>query len=247
MKANVVQVFEGLNLARQTATIQLTLEKLRQTISQPILSRVVRFREEGWSTVLLTAALDCYAFPLGYEFGFEQCLASPTSTASGAWTELSGDQKAKACQAWVASSASPVIQVAALTDHIDDLPLLLKSSYVVVQASGEQVSQIIEMLPATTSVEHIDPLAEQPGGGIWFWMMDMPSGPHDEWEARTILSKHRYALMYVGHGDWVRARPGAQLDLSVHRIDCPTPPSAQARVVIAARRKLVRDALQIFH
>ncbi len=247
MKSAVARGFGNLDERRQQVILDATLAALRRVLSQPVRQKVESFRAEGWGTVLATAAFDSYANPFSEECGFDDCIASPPAIPGVQWQECSGVIKADKCRALAAINGGGKPQMAAISDHPDDLPLLRICSSVVLQASLAGANSLASRLPGTVQVEVIDPLSAEVGGGIWLWFLDGPSGPHDPWEVRMILSKHRYSLMYVGGGVWRRIQPGDPLNHAVLRVHCPSPPSALARLSIALSRKIVRDSLRVFH
>lgn len=248
MKRSILRGFAKAPQYRQAAVVRRTLAMMTATLSEPIHGKLADFAANGWTIVLATAAPDCYARPFAEAQGFDACLASPDVNSSGEWNELMGTRKANACLAWTAlRSEEGPSEIAVLSDHSDDLPLLRMASVVVIQAKTESSARIASELSPATRIEQIDPIAEECAGGIWLWIDDLPSGPHDSWEIRTILSKHRYALHYVGNGKWKRIRPGESLEAAVPRLTCPRPPTTGDRIGIIMKRKVVRDLLGIFH
>ena len=91
-------------------------------------------------------------------------------------------------------------RITVVTDHPDDLPLLRLATRVVLQGSVEDVQSISGALLGDTPIVHLDSVCEQPAGGHWLWFDDRLSGPHDIWELRTILSKHRSLWRTRGPG-----------------------------------------------
>lgn len=247
MKRYVADAFSKTDKNRQDAIIASTLGEMRKTVSQPIQGKVNALKRAGWRLVLATAALDCYARPFAIELGYDDCLATPTKETGGPWQELWRHQKAYGCHAWLRDHGGSETQVMAISDHADDLPLLETCTAVVLQTDRNEAIRISAKLPNQTTSEIIDPVAAEENGGIWLWILDSPSGPHDPWEVKTILSKHRYALMYVGDGEWRRVVPGDSLLPAVSRVDCPRLPSMKARLKITMRRKFMRDILGVFH
>lgn len=247
MKARLMKAFEGSSPERQDIIVGAVLGRLRRMISFPVLQRVRDLAEAGWIPVLATAAPDYYARPFTEELGFfRDCLATPP-VAGVAWREFSGDAKADVCAKWLAASGGAE-RIAVITDHADDLPLLRQADHAVLQAWGESLQTIQAALRPGLRVEVIDPVAPQEGGGYWLWFDERLSGPHDEWELKTILSKHRYALIYSAPpGRWVRIGPGDPVTDATHRVYSPPPPSLTSRFAIAFHRALIRDALGIFH
>lgn len=247
MKVSIARSFGQLDEVQQQAIVDATTTAMRRIVSRPVQEKVESFRSEGWAIVLATAALDCYATQFSEELGFDHCIASPPVIPGLQWQECWGSIKADRCRTFASALHEGALEMAAMSDHADDLPLLRACSSVVIQASASESKKLAASLPENVQVSIIDPLAAEGGGGIWLWFMDAPSGPHDPWEVRTILSKHRYSLMYVGDGAWRRTRPGDSLTPAVLRVHCPRPPSALARISVALSRKIVRDSLQIFH
>ena len=247
MKMTIARSFDQLDEVRQQAVVDATITAMRRIISRPVQEKVESFRSEGWGIVLATAALDCYASRFSEELGFDHCIASPPVIPGLHWQECWGAIKADRCRTIAGALYEGPLEMAAMSDHADDLPLLSACRSVVIQASVSEAKKLQAGPPKDVHVSVIDPLAAESGGGIWLWFMDAPSGPHDPWEVRTILSKHRYSLMYVGDGAWRRTRPGDSLTPAVLRVHCPRPPSALARISVALSRKIVRDSLQIFH
>lgn len=224
------------------------MSKLRQTVSHPVLARLSVMQDQGWLTVLATAAPDCYAKPFAQSLGIDDCLATPTVATRGEWAELIGEEKARACKSWVETrSMGTAAQLVAITDHYDDMPLLRMASRVIIQASTEEAAGLVAELSTEVPIEHIDPVTDEGVGGMWLWMDDRPAGPYDSWEVRTILSKHRHALLYKGNAQWGRVLPGGSLAEAALRAECPRPPAIRDRISIAARRRVVRDLLGIFH
>lgn len=248
MKRSLLHAFARTAASRQQAVLTKTLAMMRETVSRPVIERVSAFRDSGWLTVLATAAPDSYAKEFAREMKFDACLASPAVTRTSEWVELIGARKADACRAWAEAVAGAAdAEIAVISDHCDDLPLLQMASRVVIQAPPEDALRIISGLSAETVVEQIDPVGPDETGGIWLWINDRARGPYDSWEVRTILSKHRYALMYQGDSRWRRVLPGQSLMAGVRRVDCPRPPTPRDRMSVAAQRFVVRDCLGVFH
>ncbi len=248
MKQRVLHAFAQAAPDRQRIVVQHTLAKMNRTVSRPVLARVSAYRGEGWLAVLATAAPECYARPFADALGFDDCLASPLVTTSEAWVELVGAQKADACRGWAkAASRGAIPEVVVISDHLDDLPLLRLASRVVLQATPDDAASLIDGLSAGTQIEQIDPVGCDEQGGMWLWINDSPSGPYDPWEVETILSKHRYALLYRGDSRWGRVLAGDSLAGAALRVECPRPPAPRDRMSVAARRLIVRDVLGVFH
>jgi len=247
MKARLMRAFEGRSPERQDIIVGAVLGRLRRMVSTPVLQRVRDLSEAGWIPVLATAAPDFYARPFAEELGFfRDCLATPP-VADVAWRELSGDAKADVCAEWL-DARGGAERIAVITDHADDLPLLRQADLAVLQTWGEPLRNIQAALSPGKRVEVIDPVAPQEGGGYWLWFDERLSGPHDEWELKTILSKHRYALLYTAPPSrWVRIGPGVPFRDATKRVVSPPPPPLASRFAITLRRALVRDALRIFH
>lgn len=248
MKRSLLHAFARTSADCQRAVLTNTLAMMREAVSRPVIERVSAFRDSGWLTVLATAAPDCYAQEFARELKFDACLASPAVTQASEWEELFGARKADACRAWAETVVGTAdTKIAVISDHRDDLPLFQMASRVVIQAPPEDAARIISGLAVGTVVEQIDPVGPEETGGIWLWMNDRARGPYDPWEVKTILSKHRYALMYQGDSRWGRVLPGQSLIGAVHRVDCPLPPTPRDRISVAARRFMVRDQLGVFH
>ncbi len=248
MKRSLLHAFTRTTVDRQRAVLINTLSMMRQTVSRPVIERVSEFRDSGWLTVLATAAPDCYAREFARALEFDACLASPAVTKVSEWVELMGPRKADACRAWAEAVAGTAdVEIAVISDHCDDLPLLQMASRVVIQAPPDDAVRIIGGLPVGTLVEQIDPVGPDEAGGIWLWINDRAMGPYDAWEVKTILSKHRYALMYEGDSRWRRVLPGQSLTGAARRVECPLPPTPRDRMSVAARRFIVRDHLGVFH
>lgn len=248
MKRSILHAFFRSPVDRRQAVVNHTLRKMTPTISRPVLERISSYRDKGWYAVLATAAPECYARPFAEILGLDDCLASPEVEYPEDWFELIGARKAEACKAWAAGVVERApVEIAAITDHPDDLPLLRLCSHVVIQAPPADAEELIHVLSEKVSHEHIDPVGVDRTGGMWLWINDGPSGPFDEWEVRTILSKHRYALLYRSDMSWRRALPGQSLHDAATRLDCPRPPGARIRVSVAARRFVVRDLLGVYH
>lgn len=249
MKRRVLMAFAELDDARRHRVVTDTLRQMSSTLSKPVVDLIQRWQEADEPVVLATAAPDCYASPFADSLGLTDCLATPGMVGPG-WVELFGSAKADRCRQWVAENSAGSNRgatISVVTDHLDDLPLLSLAQQATIQASPEMFSVIQRQLPPGIGVEQLDPVSKQPGGGIWLWFDDQASGPHDQWEVRTILSKHRYALMYCGEGTWRRVRPGDALATAVLRLDCPTPPATRTRAAVAMKRSAIRDRLGVYH
>lgn len=236
----------------QEAVIAHTVSRLMPTISLPILRILQDIRSEGGYIVLATAAPDVYARTLATQIGAVTCLATVGRPGPG-WKELLAAQKSQACKAWLMDTyPERAVHVTVLTDHPDDLPLLELADHAVLQASAAGLDHLRAQMakrptPQIQEITTIDVHAVQEGGGMWLWFDDRPEGPHNHWEVRTILSKHRHARLYAGEGVWRPIRPGQKLVPVGLRRDCPRPPSSRERVIIHMRRRIIRDWLRIFH
>jgi len=248
LKWHALRAFEAESPDRRRAIVEATIEQVLKTISRPVLSSVKRLQADGYAAVLATAAPDCYARPLATQLGFDECLATAPAQDVKAWFELIGPAKEAACRSWLQERGyGPHTDVRVFTDHDDDLPLLRLARHVTIQAAAHRLSAFEQALGSEVFIEHIDPAGPQQGGGIWLWFDDRPAGPYDAWEVRTILSKHRFALMYTGDRRWTRVRPGDSLSAAARRGECPVAPSMGTRLWISTTRRLVRDRLRVFH
>lgn len=244
MKQSVLRAFTRLDPMRQRAITEGVLVRLQQMLSQPVLREIDRARDADVPVILATAAPALYARPFAEALQLSECLATDSPAL-----ELIGDDKARAVLEWMAASGTPAeADLTVVTDHRDDLPLMQIASHVVLQGTPTEIRAIEGAIADTTiAVSHIDAVSEQTQGGHWLWFDDRASGPYDVWELRTILSKHRYALGYVGAGRWTRVQPGRPLEHLVARRESPRPPAMRQRIKIMARRQIVRDRLRIFH
>lgn len=242
MKQRVMDAFVEMDAAARSDLVERMITRLEGMVSAPVLREVNDARDAGIPVVLATAAPAFYAVPFAQRMGFADCLATESSAS-----ELLGERKADGVRRWLdkADRAMPE-RITVVTDHPDDLPLLRLATRVVLQGSSEDVQSISALL-GETPIVHLDSVSEQPAGGHWLWFDDRLSGPHDIWELRTILSKHRYALGYTGAGHWARVQPGRPLTHLVVREECPPPPGMRQRLSALLRRRLVRDRLKIFH
>lgn len=228
----------------QAMVVQSVLALCQHTLSDPIRRILAAWQATGARVVLATAAPDVYARALAAQIGAD-CVAT-SSHVGLEWCELHGPTKLRRCQALAAQMAAT--QVVVITDHPDDLPLLAWADEGVIQADPARFEQMARTLgPDRCALTHIDPTALQEGGGAWLWLDDRPRGPLDDWELRTILSKHRHALLYVGQGRWQRIGPGQSRAPAVLRRDCPIPPPTSQRLRTYIRRRIIRDWLGIFH
>ena len=246
MKRRVLSAFSKMSPVHQGRIVTAALARMRMTLSSPVMATIHRWRAEGGEVVLATAAPDCYARPLAEELKFADCLATP-SQVGPTWRELSGFAKAEACRRWLELRNDIVGEVGVITDHHDDVDLLRLADRAIVQGSARAFAHIASALGPDVHLAHLDTISGQDGGGIWLWFDGRPSGPHDRWETKTIMSKHRYALMYTGEGRWEQLRPHANLARAVPRVDCPGTPSAITQMTIAFKRKIIRERLGIFH
>ncbi len=243
MKRRVLVWFARQPEAWRNAVIAATLVRLHATLSAPIRTALRRHADAGARIVLATAAPEIYARPFADQIGATDCLATNAATQFHA---LIGARKRAACAAWL--TKHPPAHIIVLTDHPDDLPLLHLAHEAVIQAPPAVFAAIRDQLDAPAPhLHHIDPWAAQPEGGYWLWFDDRPSGPLDAWEVKTILSKHRYAQIYAGQGNWRPIGPGQGLEPATLRRDCPSPPVSRRRLKIHLHRRLQRDLLGVFH
>ncbi|MFE4955955.1 HAD family hydrolase [Streptomyces sp. NPDC056653] len=249
MKLRAVKLYSRLDPTRAEAVLAATVDACLAQISAPVLSLVRSRADAGWRVVVASAAPAAYAEVLAARLGFDDCLASPM-TSDRPDDELIGERKAAAVRAWLGEeatmSAGGSVPLMVMSDHRDDLPLMALADEVALQGSAGERAAIEAQLGQPVAFS-LDPLEKQEDGRLWLWFDDRPSGPHDIWEVTTILSKHRYALLYAGEGTWQRVLPGSSLAAGVQRSSCPRPPSMRQRVGIVARRRIVRDRLGIFH
>lgn len=245
MKRRVLLAFGRVPDDSRAAVVQAVIDDVTRTLSEPVLRVVERWREAGGDVVLATAAPDCYAQQIASDLDFRDVIATPTDV-SESWVEVLGTEKAERCVDWLAVNA-PRATVGVITDHLDDVPLVGRADTVWVQGTARDLEAIRVGGRGPFAAELIDAESPQEGGGMWLWFDDRPSGPHDVWEVRTILSKHRYGLIYIGSGRWVRVRAGDDLGVAVQRRNCPRPPSTKDRLSIDLRRRAVRDRLGVFH
>jgi phosphoserine phosphatase len=246
MKRRVLSAFCNASLVCQHRIVTATLARMRMTLSARVTAAVDRWRARGGEVVLVTAAPDCYARPFAEELKLADCLATP-SQVGPQWKELFGSAKAEACRRWIEVHDNILGEIGVITDHQDDVDLLRLADRAIVQASTRAFSHIASALGPDVDIAHLDTVSGQDGGGIWLWFDGRPSGPYDRWETKTIMSKHRYALVYTGEGRWDRLRPNIDLAKVVRRIDCPETPSVTTQVTIALKRKIIRQQLGIFH
>ena len=243
--AGALTLHAQLPAPRAGAVVRATVDSCLSQMSPAICALVQTRASEGWTVVLATAAPAVYAEAIAAELNYAACLASPNPTRPQ--DELIGERKAIAVRAWTEElRAGKSVPLLVVTDHLDDLPLLALSDAFALQCSAS-TKELIEDRLGRTAAHFFDPLEGQSDGGLWLWFDDRPSGPHDVWETTTILSKHRYALLYTGVGAWRRVPPGSPLSRGAHRTSCPSPPSPRQRVAIMLRRRLVRDRLGVFH
>jgi phosphoserine phosphatase len=244
LKKRVLARFSRQPQLWQASVIQMTMRRLQVTLSQPVLAALRAYAGDGADIVLATAAPDIYARPLAQSIGATDCIATSADTTTG-WQELLAQRKAEACKQWLAPQTRHVI---VLTDHADDLALLRMADEAVIVGPMAQFNAIHAQLSHNPPVlHHIDTDAGQNHGGYWLWFDDRPSGPHDRWEIKTILSKHRYAQIYQGNGQWRRIGPGMALLPAVLRRECPRPPNSRQRLMVHINRRVQRDWLRVFH
>jgi phosphoserine phosphatase len=246
MKRRVLSAFCNTSPVRQDRIVTATLARMRMTLSSPVMARIDGWRAKGGDVVLVTAAPDCYAHPLAEELELTDCLATP-ALVGPSWRELSGSAKAEACRHWLKLRNDIASEIHVITDHEDDVDLLRMADKAIVQGSTRAFSHIASTLSPEVDLAHFDTVSSQDGGGIWLWFDGRPSGPHDRWETKTIMSKHRYALIYTGEGRWEHLRPHVDLTTAVPRVTCPETPSVTTQMTIAIKRKVIRQQLGIFH
>lgn len=246
MKRRALTAFSRTSQRRRAAIVGDVVDELCATVSAPVAAEVDRWRRRDAMVVLATAAPDCYAEPFAERLGLDGVIATPT-VVDADWSEALGAIKRDRCLAWLQARGAVGAEIGVITDHVDDAALLGLADRAWVQGAGREFDAIHRVVNHDAAVAFIDVESAQAGGGVWLWFDDRPSGPHDVWEVRTILSKHRYALLYVGDGVWRRVQPGDGLQDAVLRSDCPRPPSTRERLAVAVRRRAVRDRLGVFH
>lgn len=197
-------------------------------LSSPILAHLAGYRSRGWRVVLATAAPDLYAESISQEMGFDDCLCTRTFQPDALWVELSGVAKGAACQDWLAHSEmakSPM--VVAMTDSMDDLPLLALCQEVVLQGAPDLLGGIRAALGPGVAVHECDTQSSEPGGGTWLWYEDVPHGPLSDLELRNLLRAGRGRhLIYAEPGHWVRVSPRRLSRVRpLARVSSPMPPS----------------------
>ena len=247
MKRAILKLFSGSEESWQAGVVDSVNAQLTQCVSAPVARLIEEWRRAGSAIVLATAAPSAYAASLACSHGFDACLATAPDPDDPGWEENIGLAKAVSCEYWLRAQAVDR-RVGVITDHIDDLPLMGLADVVFVQSSRASFHCILAgLLPRPPDVYHLDTEACDEDGGVWLWIDDRPRGPLDDWEVRTILSKHRYALVFKGNAGWMRLRSIDTLDGAVRRRDAPTYPSALSRTRIRLRRWLIRDRLGVFH
>lgn len=245
LKRRIVFWFRGSPNDWQEKVVFQTVRKLPQTFSMPVRNVLDNWREKGAELVIATAAPDIYAAQIAQLMGAE-CLAT-SSTPDAEWGELLGLRKAEACKAWLRKRGEDR-HIVVLTDHLDDLPLMQMADEVYIQACLSIFDKVKLLLPEPRPrLLHIDHEEAQSGGGYWLWFDDRPSGPYDPWEIRTILSKHRFAQIYMGRGNWRSVRAGDSIESAVTRTECPRPPGSRQRLAVILIRRIWRDWLGVFH
>jgi phosphoserine phosphatase len=245
MKVKVARMHRRLAAGRGHRVVERTIEGSQRQLSVPVLNLIEDARQRGDWVILATAAPAVYARPLAETLGFDTCLAT-SAGANEPGEELLGEKKAEAVRKLLADRNLQRAHLVVVSDHLDDLPLFRMADEYVLHAD-DLTAALIEQslrLPATA---RLNPVAAEHDGGIWMWFDDRPVGPLDRWEVATVLSKHRYSLIYVGEGRWARVQPGDSLDPAVLRATCPRPPGVRQRVTTSTRRRVVRDRLGIFH
>jgi phosphoserine phosphatase len=248
MKRRVLVWFARQDEIWRKNVINALLLRLQPTMSRPVLQKIDELLKKDAHIVLATAAPDIYAVLLASQIGASACLATE-GTIGPQWCELLAASKAGACKRYIRQHfPHNAGQIVVITDHADDLPLLRLADHAVIQAQPEAISRIKAGLRSEVLlIEEINVTGSQEGGGYWLWFDDRPIGPLDVWEVRTVLSKHRHALLYIGNGLWRCIGQGRSLADSVLRRDCPRPPSSIHRFITIQRRRLLRDILQIYH
>lgn len=245
MKRRVLLAFATEPEPTRQRILQRTVAQMRRTLSVPILEMIDGYRDAGARIVVATAAPDLYVGPFCAALDIDDFI-STSSSIDPKWHENFSSKKAVTCSQWLLENA-PSAPVIVATDSCDDLQLAELASTVVFQGPAERYTRFAQALPATIPIIHIDSSASQAGGGYWLWFDDGPSGPHDQWEVRTILSKHRYALVYRERGGWGRVASSRRLASASRRVTCPIPPPLGQRLAASARHRFVHDFLRLTH
>lgn len=97
------------------------VDKLMQFENKQVISMIERYRAKGYCTILSTAAPDCYAKIVAYNYAFEKC-CSTNMNVNSEWRENVQEKKKENTLSCL-SSINGVLSVM-ITDHYDDVPLL---------------------------------------------------------------------------------------------------------------------------
>lgn len=209
------------------------ITRLMANLSVPIMARLEHYRSQEWLVVLATAAPDMYAEAVADQLALDGCLCTPTYQAEGVWTEVSGVAKRAACEDWLAQNGLALTARAAMTDSVDDLPMLALCHEVTLQGSPRQLARIRASLRPDVPVQEFDTESSQPGGGYWLWYEDGTQGPFEGMAMKSVVRARRsHAMIYVEPGVWVAARRLRSRSRSpIARLSSPRPPSPFQRLV----------------
>lgn len=244
MKKQILDIFGRQPDEWKERVVDRVVRRADRFVSRPVLEVLMNAQAEGADMYLVTAAPSVYAERIASRYGMK-CIATPSDVSQN-WSELLSWRKVEAVRNVMEGQS--YAKVVVLTDHIDDLPLLSIASEGYIQGSIIDFDRIVRRTSLhPDALCHLDSDCSEPDGGIWLWLNDEPHGPYDEWEVRTVVSKHRYALGFLGNGKWAIVRPGRAWPAFRNRRNLPMPPRKVVRICIGLQRKLVRDILGLYH
>ena len=249
MKRDLIAFAESLPHETQDRLVTRIWQRLVPATSSDVCAVIEEWREAGAAIVVATAAPALYADRVVSEFGFDDAVATEAGAGKARWRECFGEEKARRCEGWLLRNAAPRSRVGVITDELDDLPLVQISDQAMLVMEDDRFAQALTsdggLGPG--SVIQLDPTVEAPGSGLWLWFNGGHIGPLTQWDARLMLSKHRYALVYQRRSGWRRVRRRNDLAEAAERPSPPPAPQPLKRWSIAIRKHLVRDRLRVFH
>ena len=103
--------------------LQRFVDRELQSLNPQVSGLLSEYSQQGYLTVLATAAPAHYASLLAHKLGFEACCATPLPTTSfDQWQECRGEEKLRSVSTLLATHEATLAVV--VTDHEDDRPLL---------------------------------------------------------------------------------------------------------------------------
>lgn len=121
MKYAILSISQGFVTDR---IIDKYVRKTLNHVNPEVAALLEKYRRDGCLTYLATAAPEEYAAAIASRCGFDRCIATPSPNGKESeWWEARGPKKADMVENAVAADHG--VLVAVITDHYDDIPLMM--------------------------------------------------------------------------------------------------------------------------